>query len=78
MLLIDKHGVRPVCAVCRALGPYRSAALAVFVCAVCTRAVEAHVERLAERIPELRDHRLKRWRRRCDCQRCSRRLKPAV
>ena len=78
MFLIDKHGVRPVCASCRKLGPYVKVALAVFVCEVCIERADVHMQRLAESVPELRDHRLKRWRTGCDCARCHQRSKRAV
>jgi hypothetical protein len=70
MFLIDKHGERPICASCHTLGPYVKAVSDVFVCAACVRATEAQVEKFAESVPELRDHRLKRWRIGCDCARC--------
>ena len=78
MVLIDKRGERPVCAACHRLGPYMKTAPPVFVCADCVAAAEAHVRELAETVPELRDHRLKRWRNGCDCERCQKRSNRAV
>jgi hypothetical protein len=78
MFLVDKRGRRPVCASCRRLGPYMDEVTDVFVCEACVRAAEDYIRRLAERLPELRDHRLKRWRSECDCQRCRRRGHVAV
>jgi hypothetical protein len=69
MLLIDKHGVRGVCVSCYRLGLY-GAEPGVFICAACEQAADAHLQKLAETVPELRDHRLKRWRIKCDCDRC--------
>ena len=60
MFLIDKHRVRAVCVSCHRLGPY-GAEPGVFICAACEQAADAHLRTLAETIPELRDHRLKRW-----------------
>jgi hypothetical protein len=73
MFLIDKHGKRPVCASCHKLGAYMAAAPDVFVCQACTKAADDHLRLLAESFPELRDHRLKRWRSGCDCERCTKR-----
>jgi len=78
MFLIDKHGKRPVCALCHKLGPYMDAVPAVFVCDSCVQAADAHLQELAATIPELRDHRLKRWRTGCDCERCQKRSNRAV
>ena len=69
MFLIDIRGVRPVCVSCRMLGQYGESEEGVFICGNCVKAAEDHIRRLAETIPELRDHRLKRWRRGCDCER---------
>ena len=73
MFLIDSHGKRPVCIACHRLGPYQEAEPGVFICEACVQAADAHLLRLAESIPELRDHRLKRWREGCDCDRCRQR-----
>jgi hypothetical protein len=67
MVLIDKKGERVVCFCCYSLGPYTDAARDAFVCDSCVERAESHVRDLAETIPELRDHRLKRWRKGCDC-----------
>jgi hypothetical protein len=66
LFLIDKHGARPVCASCRKLGPYGEDVLGAFVCAACVSATDAYILQCAEEVPELRDHRLKRWRTGCD------------
>lgn len=66
LFLIDKSGELPVCASCRKLGPYGADVLGVFVCAECVRATDAYILQCAEEVPELRDHRLKRWRTGCD------------
>ena len=78
MFLIDGHGKRPVCVACHRLGPYQEAEPGVFVCDGCVQAADAHLRELAESVPELRDHRLKRWRNGCDCERCRRRGNRAV
>jgi len=65
LFLIDKRGGRPVCASCRKLGPYGEDVLSVFVCPECVRATDAYILQCAEEVPELRDHRLKRWRTGC-------------
>ena len=78
MILIDKNGERPVCASCRKLGPYMEAAPGVFICDSCARAAEDHLRQMMETVPELRDHRLKRWRTGCDCERCRSRANQAV
>jgi len=78
MFLIDSHGMRPVCVSCHKLGPYGEAVPGIFICAACVEAADARLRRLAVRVPELRDHRLKRWRRGCDCERCRRRAGWAV
>ena len=74
MFLIDSHGKRPVCLACHRIGPYQRAAAEAFpggfICAACEQAADAHLQKLAETIPELRDHRLRRWRMGCDCERC--------
>lgn len=76
MVLIDKNGERPVCVSCHRLGSYADAAPAVFICEACARAAEDRMQVLAESVPELRDHRLKRWRHRCDCRMCQRGRSP--
>ena len=73
MLLIDSRGQRPVCIACHKLGPYGNAERGVFICEACVRAADVHLQKLAESVPELRDHRLKRWRKGCDCDRCRKR-----
>jgi hypothetical protein len=78
MFLIDSHGKRPVCVACHRLGPYQQDEAGVFICNACGRAADAHLQELAESVPELRDHRLKRWRNGCDCERCRRRGDRAV
>ena len=78
MTLIDRKGERPVCLSCRGLGPYMRVVPRVFICDSCVRAADAHVRQLAETVPELRDHRLKRWRKGCDCERCRKRGASAV
>ena len=78
MFLIDSRGTRPVCCGCRRLGPYAEATPGVFICGNCVQAADAHLQELAESVPELRDHRLKRWRKSCDCERCRRRGHRAV
>ena len=77
MFLIDQNGRRPVCVSCQRLGPHLATETGVdlFVCERCIQRAEAHVRLLAESVPELRDHRLKRWRTGCDCDRCQRRRK---
>jgi len=72
MWLIDKKGARPVCVACRKLGPYQEVTPGPFVCDTCVRGAEQHLRDLMETVPELRDHRLKRWRTGCDCERCQR------
>ena len=78
MFVIDARGRRPVCNACLRLGPYQQAEPGVFICDACERAAGAHLRKLAETVPELRDHRLKRWRTGCDCERCRRRGNQAV
>lgn len=78
MTVIDRTGMRAVCCSCHKLGPYQAHVPAAFVCAECVRAAEAHIRRLAEDMPELRDHRLRRWRFSCDCTRCRSRALRAV
>jgi hypothetical protein len=78
MFLIDKRGERPVCASCHKLGPYVKALRDVFVCGDCIRSIEEQIQAFAESVPELRDHRLKRWRFGCDCAGCRQRLDRAV
>jgi len=78
MWLIDKRGARPVCVACRKLGPYTEMAPGVFICDLCVQAAERHLRELMETVPELRDHRLKRWRKGCDCPRCLQRANRAV
>ena len=78
MFLIDRHGKRPVCASCHRLGPCMQETAAVFVCEACAQAVEDNLRTLAEAIPELRDHRLKRWRKGCECALCHGRANRAV
>jgi len=78
MFLIDCHGRRPVCIACHRLGPYLETESGVFICEACVEAADAHLERLAETVPVLRDHRLKRWRNGCDCEQCRRRGNRAV
>jgi hypothetical protein len=78
MFLIDSRGRRPVCVSCHRLGPYGRTEAGVFICDVCVGAADAHLQRLAETVPELRDHRLKRWRAGCDCDRCRKRAGQAV
>jgi hypothetical protein len=73
MFLIDSPGKRPVCVACHRLGPYQDGDPGVFICDACVQAADAHLQELAETVPELRDHRLKRWRTGCDCERCRRR-----
>jgi hypothetical protein len=70
---IDSKGARPVCVACRKLGPYTQMAPGAFICDACVQAAEQHLRELMETVPELRDHRLKRWRNGCDCERCERR-----
>jgi len=60
MFLIDSYGKRPVCIACRKLGPYQDEEPGVFVCEACVKAADAHLRELAESVPQLRDHRLKR------------------
>jgi hypothetical protein len=78
MFLIDSRGSRPVCIACRKLGPYQEEHAGVFICDPCAVAAEARLRELAEVVPELRDHRLKRWRSGCDCERCRQRGDRAV
>jgi hypothetical protein len=78
MWLIDRKGKRPVCVACRKLGPYLDALPGVFICDACVHAAEQHLRDLMETVPELRDHRLKRWRKNCDCSRCRQRRNQAV
>ena len=78
MVLIDSRGRRPVCASCHKLGQYSDSEPACFICVACVLAADAHLQKLAETVPELRDHRLKRWRTGCDCERCYQRSRPAV
>jgi hypothetical protein len=78
MFLIYSRGQRPICVSCHKLGPYAKVEPGVFVCAACVRAADAHLRKLAETVPELRDHRLKRWRVGCDCERCRQRANLAV
>lgn len=78
IVLIDENGMRPVCAACRRLGPYTDAVPDVFICDACSRTAEEHLRALMETVPELRDHRLKRWRTGCDCERCRGRANRAV
>jgi len=78
MFLIDSHGKRPVCVACHRLGSYQEAEPIVFICDVCVKAADARLRKFAETVPELRDHRLKRWRQGCDCERCRRRGNRAV
>jgi hypothetical protein len=78
MFLIDSRGNRPVCLACHRIGPYQQAAPRVFICEDCEQAADAHLQELAEAVPELRDHRLRRWRTGCDCDRCRRRGDRAV
>jgi hypothetical protein len=78
MFLIDSRGQRPVCVACHKLGPYGMVEPGAFICEACVWAADAHLQKLAESVPELRDHRLKRWRRGCDCERCRRRANCAV
>ena len=78
MFLIDSHGKRPVCVACHRLGSYQEAEPDVFICDVCVKAADARLRRFAETVPELRDHRLKRWRQGCDCERSRRRGNRAV
>jgi len=59
-------------------GPYQDAETGVFICEACEQAADAHLQELAESVPELRDHRLKRWRNGCDCERSRRRGHRAV
>jgi hypothetical protein len=66
-------GTRPVCVSCRKLGPYAKTETGVSICEACVKAADAHLQKLAESVPELRDHRLKRWRSGCDCERCAKR-----
>ena len=73
MWVIDRKGMRPVCVACRKLGRYMEAAPGPFICETCVRGAEQHLRDLMETVPELRDHRLKRWRKNCDCDRCQRR-----
>jgi hypothetical protein len=73
VVLIDSRGRRPVCVSCHKLGPYLRAAGEPFVCEACVRGADNHIRLLAESVPELRDHRLRRWRRGCDCGRCEKR-----
>jgi hypothetical protein len=76
MWLIDKRGARPVCAACRKMGPYMDRAPGAFICDGCVQAAEQHLRDLMETVPELRDHRLKRWRKGCNCARCLERFLP--
>jgi len=78
MWLIDRKGMRPVCVACKKLGPYTDAAPGVYICDPCVQAAEQHLRDLMETVPELRDHRLKRWRKNCDCARCRHRTNRAV
>ena len=78
MFLIDSRGSRPFCVSCHRLGPYQVEESGAFICAACAQAADAHLQELAESVPELRDHRLKRWRTGCDCERCRRRGNRAV
>jgi hypothetical protein len=78
MFLIDSSGKRPVCIACHRLGPYQDEEPGVFICEACVQAADAHLQELAESVPQLRDHRLKRWRNGCDCERCRRREDRAV
>jgi hypothetical protein len=66
MFLIDRQGERPVCVSCCRLGLRGQVTQGVFVCAECVRATDAHMQEIAEVVPELRDYRLKRWRTACD------------
>jgi hypothetical protein len=72
VIAIDSYGKLAVCLSCHRLGPHTTT-VGVFVCEVCAQAAAAYVRALAESVPELRDHRLKRRRLGCDCQRCQRR-----
>ena len=78
MFLIDSRGRRPGCVSCHRLGSYKDAEPGVFICVACVGAADAHLRELAETIPELRDHRLKRWRNGCDGERCRKRGNRAV
>jgi hypothetical protein len=78
MQLIDGNGTRPVCMSCRKLGPYMDVAPDVFICDSCVATAEQHLRQMMETVPELRDHRLKRWRTGCDCERCQHRSDRAV
>jgi hypothetical protein len=69
-IAIDRK--RAVCLSCHRLWPHTTT-VGVFICEACAQAAEVYVKALAETVPELRDHRLKRWRSACDCQRCQRR-----
>jgi hypothetical protein len=73
MFLIDSRGTRPVCVSCHKLGPYAKEEPGIFICEACVKAADAQLQKLAESVPELRDHRLKRWRSGCDCERCAKR-----
>jgi hypothetical protein len=73
LVLIDREGQRSVCASCGLLAPWTESVAGVFICDACGAGAEAHLRELAESIPELRDHRLKRWRKGCDCDHCLRR-----
>jgi hypothetical protein len=63
---------------CHRIGPYQQTAPGVFICESCEQAADAHLQKMAETVPELRDHRLRRWRMGCDCDRCRRRGHRAV
>jgi hypothetical protein len=78
MFLIDSRGMCPACVACYRLGPYQATEPGVFICDPCMRAADAHLQELAESVPELRDHRLRRWRTGCDCERCRKRADRAV
>lgn len=78
MTLIDKRGERPVCLVCRSIGSYAESKHTPFLCAACRRVAEANFQKMAEVWPEMRDHRLKRWRTACDCNRCEKRRRAVI
>ena len=79
MFLIDSRGERPVCVSCLDAGPVRRVgARQCSSAATACRAADAIFGGLAETVPELRDHRLRRWRIGCDCERCRKRAHSAV
>lgn len=78
MLLLTKgKATKALCNECRKLYEPTEAEIEsqrrqrpVFICQGCVEAINTRMQEMAEEVPELRDHRLKRWRSGCDCERC--------